>query len=195
MLASQGVCKSCFTPKSSYQVFDGKAGRLQHQPRWLEAKIDLLISKHLQHLLTPLRWGGGVGWVVRAVKRASKSYVWSLCRTSEGRLDVRSTLGSEPNMACAWYLNDGLNFSCFEESEDNWQMLCVVFWHPNNMSLMSPLAYSTEPWLWECFGLSWTMMRRGQNSFSSVITWAVNFNPLSLWRMAGAPNSSAGYYN
>ena len=57
-----------------------------------------------------------------------------------------------------------------------------------NMSFMSPLACSTDPWPCRCLGLPWTNFNSGQISFNSVIIWAVNSEPLSQCRMEGAPN-------
>ena len=61
--------------------------------------------------------------------------------------------------------------------------------HAISMYFTSQFSLSTEPWLWGCRGLPWTIRRSGHRTLSSVMTDAVNLLPLSLCRICGAPRS------
>ena len=86
---------------------------------------------------------------------------------------------------CEEYFANWTNLTPIVQSVEMLSVIQVTI-----MSLMSALAPTTDPWLWGCLGLPWTIFRSGHMLASSAITAAVNSEPLSDWRITGAPISS-----
>ena len=125
----------------------------------------------------------GTGNVMAASRSSSDCNRW---RISGGRLDDdRPVRSPEPNSAA-----NG------EHLIPLWRNLSptvhsVVLLSPDqqpSMSLISQSALSTDPRLCGCLSFPWTITNSGHITFSSVITWAVNSEPLSLCSTQGAPN-------
>ena len=135
---------------------------------------------------------GVVSWHTLARRSSS---LCSLLNTSCGKLDdVRPILASAPSNAAngehlipLWWL--AFFWNCTNFSPIVQSVVSLSPNHATNMSFMSQLALSTDPWLWGCLGFPWTSTRSGHNSFSSTIIWAVNSEPLSLCKIHGAPSN------
>ena len=89
------------------------------------------------------------------------------------------------NTGCDLFGNGEWNYS--ETAPIGWLLSndCCQVAKPLTLSFMPLFA---ESWLCGWRGSPWTNFNSGHASFNSVITCDVNWDPLSLWRMAGAPS-------
>ena len=134
----------------------------------------------------------GVSVVVSAFRSSSVS---SVSNISFGMADEnKPTLGSLPNNALygdwsivLWCDLIFWNWTILSPS-DQWELL-FSWVQEIIIHLMSAFARSTDPWLWGWRGLPCNSLSSGQSGFNSVMIFAVNLLPLSLYKMCGAPRS------